>query len=100
MVVGAAEEALAPVRVVQALVYGRRAGDGGVENVGMAHDRGRGQGSAVAPAADADSGEVKVPVLRGGRAEGCDLVFQGIGEGVAEHGLLPLRAAARGAAPV
>ena len=66
LLVGVAEVALGVVGVVEAPLGDRRAGDGGVEDVGPAQHGERGEVAAEAPPADGDAVEVEHAVLLGG----------------------------------
>ncbi len=100
LLAGIAEVALGVVRVVETPLGDRRAGDGGVEDVGPAQHGERGEVAAEAPAADGDALEVEHAVLLGGVVQGGDLVVEDRGRQVVVDRPLPLAAAARRAATV
>jgi hypothetical protein len=78
-----------PVRVVQLRVGYRGHGDGGVEDVRPAQDRGRGQVSAVRRAADRYPAQAQVRVPPRGRVQRVNLVLQRERELVAANRMLP-----------
>ena len=96
---GITQVALGVVGVVEAPFDDRRAGDGGVKDVGSTQHRKGGNVAAEAPPANGNAGEIEW-IVGGGSLQRSDLILEHDGCEIAMHRPLPLAAAPGSAAPI